>query len=159
MEQQGAAQGGAVGQQSPGRGTQHGKIGNRQQYGMQGNNGYGMGPAMHVPPEMMQVRVGIGWDAVVVGSWMEQYAYKCVFDHVKLTCADDNGIFGSAWSGFLHLAWTCPYALCSVGCQAAVCARREEVLLDKADRGHVRYFHTYDMRDNAILCRGWDHQP
>lgn len=72
MDKQGAAQGGgAVGQQSPGIGTQHEKMVNRQQYGMHGNNGYGMGGALPMPPEMMQVRVGIGWDAVVAGSWME----------------------------------------------------------------------------------------
>ena len=80
MEQQGAAQGGAVGQQSPGRGEQHGKMGNRQQYGMQGNNGYGMGGAMPFPPEMMQVRVGIAWAAAIVGSWMDGYGDNFVFE-------------------------------------------------------------------------------
>lgn len=80
MEQQGAAQGGPVGQQSPSRGAQHAKMGNRQQYGMQGNNGYGMGGAIPFPPEMMQVRVGIAWDAVVVGSWMDKYAHNSVLE-------------------------------------------------------------------------------
>lgn len=72
MEQQGAAQGGPEGQQSPSRGAQHAKMGNRQQYGMQGNNGYGMGGAIPFPPEMMQ---GMGPPAMMMPQFQAPAPY------------------------------------------------------------------------------------
>eukprot|EP00890_Picochlorum_soloecismus_P000203 jgi/Picsp_1/1183/NSC_04664-R1_zinc finger ccch domain-containing protein 56-like len=76
MDKQGAAQGGgAVGQQSPGIGTQHEKMVNRQQYGMHGNNGYGMGGALPMPPEMMQ---GMGPPAMMMPQFQTPPPYGMV---------------------------------------------------------------------------------